>query len=151
MIVIVIVTRLLRVETNLAIIFHKGVQMCLYLNNPVSPIICAVRIRFLVFDCLSNWRNYIAFLTTARINLLLPWLEVKGLEHKLIFLWYIEGIVSKQHHLTPVNHLVVEVQFWAMFNCLIYFLDLFFLSSDKENLPVPYQHTTSSYFLNWFP
>ena len=102
------------------IIFHKRVQICLYLNNSVSPIICALRIRFLVFDCWSNWRNYISLLP-SRINLLLPWLEVNGLEHKCIFLWYIERIASNQYHLTPVNHLVVEVQFWATFNCLIYF------------------------------
>ena len=40
-----------------------------------------------------------------------------------------------------------------MFNYLIYFLDLFFLSSwSKQNLPVPDQHTTPTFlFRNWLP
>ena len=152
MIVIVTVIRLLRVEANLAIIFHKRVQICKYLNNSVSLIICALINRILVFNCLSNWRNYITFVTAALINLLHPWLEVKGLENKCIFLWCIERIVSKQHHLTPVNHVVVEVPVWAMFNCLIYFLDLFFCLPDKKKTyQFPISTLLAASFLNWFP
>ena len=40
---------------------------------------------------------------------------------------------------------IYKRRLWAMFNCLIYFVDLFFCLPDKENLPVPDQHTTSSF------
>ena len=137
-------------HANLAIIFHKMVQICLDWSNQPSSVICALRIRFLVFNCLSNWRNYIAFVTAARINLLLPWLEVKG-PVKYIFLWHIERVVSKQHHLTPLNHLVVEVKFWAMFNCLIYFLELFFSLPDKKIYQFPISTLLAASVFNWFP
>ena len=39
-IAIVIVSGLLTVEVTLAIIFHETVQICPYLNNIDSPIIC---------------------------------------------------------------------------------------------------------------
>jgi len=69
--VIVIIIGFLTVEANLAVIFHKRVQICPYLNNPISITIYAINITSLVFKCLSYQRNYITFVIAARINRLL--------------------------------------------------------------------------------